>query len=650
MFEFIRTHQKLMLVFLLILIAPAFVLLGVSGYNLSQDENVIAEVGQYKITQALFDNEKRNQIESMRRRSGSENFDPAVFDTPESNQELLDLMITDFLIRSEVEKNFLAVSPDQIQKEVMQNPLFQQDGQFSFEQYEQALSARGFDAVQYEASIRYAAARSHVFEPLLKSHFMSKTVSGLIDDTQLSGRRVRIKLFDVSNYLPQVNITEEQALEYYKGNPTGFMSLEQADVEFVVLSPEAIRARLTVSEEEVNNYFEQNQSRFSTAEQRQARHILISVDDKQSESQALEKAQELKAKLVQAPDQFEALAKQFSQDPGSAQDGGNLGLISPNMMVKEFDNYVFSAAINQISDPIRTEFGYHLIEVTQILPAEVKVLDAVRDEIVNSIQAEKFTLEMVQAQSLFEERVFEIPDSYNEVAKDLGLTVQIQQGVVNEPGLLAGPLGQSAVLAELFNPEALQAKQNTKAIQVNDTLVSARVIDYKPAALKEFAIVRDEIIAQLRLQKAIELANQQAQSLLTKMNQSDANIEQQLEGFDPLRVVSAINPAGLSEQAARAILNVKALNLPTTTVVNLGAQGVLLVWVKEAVPSAVLKQESNPQVVQFYEQIIDRTYNEALLDAAREVLFNRYGVKQLKAFDTHETLPLASESNPTALN
>lgn len=630
MFEFIRSHQKLMQFMLLIFIAPAFVLLGVSGYSTAPDAEALAVVGEHSITQQEFDQAKRNQIERARQQGGPD-FDPAVFDTPEVNEQLLQALVNDYLIQKAVETEYLTASDETLQQAILENPLFQKDGRFDKEAYTNALGARGLTPTQYEANLRYNIARTQVLDPLLVANFSSKAVSKLVDNAQLAGKAVRSRSLSLTPYLAEVKVEHAEVKAFYEANTARFMIPEKVDVEYLVLDPELVKKGIEVSQDDVASYYEQNKSRFADPEERKASHILLTVDAPADESSVKEKAQGILDQLKADPSKFAALAKEFSQDPGSASNGGDLGYFGRGMMVPEFDSSVFSLKKNEISDLIKTDFGYHIIKVTDIKGGEVKPLADVREQILDEIKGQKLTLRMAEAQDIFSEKVFEGGQSFAEVETALGLKSQTKKGVTRNPIEGEGVLSNPDLLTEIFNADSIENRNNTKAVTVGDSLVSARVLNYTAATPKAIEDVENEIVTSLKIQKASEAALKDAEALAAKLK-DEATREQALKEFGEIKTVSALTSGGLPALASQAVLDVEASELPASKVVGLGDQGYLVAWVTEQVPAAQIKLDAEPQLVKAYESISKRAYNEAIALAARDALAKRVGVEMLKDF------------------
>lgn len=634
MFEFIRNNQKIMQFVLLLFVAPAFALFGLEGYNtVSADANALAIVGDHPISQEEFDDVKRQRIEEARAQSG-ENFDPKVFESPEINRQLLDTLVLQYLLQQSVQKQYLTASDTALAEDISRTPLFQVDGKFDLETYKRELAARGLTPTQHEANVRFGLARNQVLDPVLRASFFPETLKAQLDDVQLAGRVVRVKNIDLAPYIANVNITDEQISAYYETNKAQFMAAQKADVEYVVLSPNTIKSKIELSDADIAAYYEQNKARFSTPEERRARHILLDAEKEGSTAEELKaKAEKVLADLKANPGKFAELAKQVSIDPGSAAQGGDLGFFAKGAMVPEFEQAVFSQKKGELSGLVKSQFGYHIVEVTDIRGGDVQALDAVKSIISDEIKNQKMTVQYADAQGRFSELVYEGGQSFDNAVKALGLQLESFNGLT--PGLADLPeaLKDSKVQAEIFSTESVQNKNNTKAIQVGDSMVSARIVNYTPAAARPLADVRNAIQARLTQEEATKAALKDADALAAKLDAEKPVAESDLlAGFSDSKTVSALGAEGLPGLLAQSVLNTGVSELPKAKVVGLGANGYAVAWVESSAPSAEIKAKADPQVVQYYENIAGQVYQEALLLAARDAMKKRVEVEIKKTF------------------
>lgn len=619
---------------LLLFIAPAFALFGLEGYNtVSADANALAVVGDHKITQEEFDQAKRAQIEEARAQSGP-NFDPKVFESPEINRQLLDTLVLQYLLQQSVKKQYLTVSDKALFDDIARNPLFQVDGKFDLETYKRELAARGLTALQHEANVRFGLSRNQVLDPVLRASFFPATLKKQLDDVQLSGRIIRVKNISLAPHMAKVVLTNDQVEAYYQKNLTQFMAQQKANVEFVVLSPEVIKSKIQVSEADVAAYYEQNKARFSDPEERRARHILLDAEKKDISADDLKaNAEKVLAELKANPLQFAELAKKHSIDPGSANQGGDLGFFGRGAMVPEFEQAVFSQNKGELSGLIKSQYGYHIVEVTDIRGGKVLPLVDAQARIVDEIKNQKMATQYADAQGQFTELVYEGGQSFENVVKALGVKTETFNNLTQASSGAPEVLKDAKLIAELFSADSVKNKNNTKAVQVGDVLVSARILDYTAAAPIPLPEVKSFIEVRLKQDEATKLALKEAEELATKLDSEKPQAEAKLlADFAPSKLVSALSAEGIPGAVTNAVLDMGVADLPKSKLVPMGANGYVVVWVESAASSSDVKAKVDPIVVQYYENISEQFYQEALLLASRDVIKKRIEVDVKKSF------------------
>jgi len=634
MFEFIRNNQKIMQFVLLLFIAPAFALFGLEGYSTVNNEaNAYAVVGDYAISPEEFDQVKRQRIEEARAQAGA-NFDPALFELPAFNNQLLDTLVLQYLLQQSVQKQYLTASDQALANDISRTPLFQVDGKFDLDTYKRELAARGLTPSQHEANVRFGLARNQVLDPLLRASFFPEKLATQLDDVQLAGRVVRVKNLDLGPYLAKAEVTEEQIATYYETNQSAFLSPQKADIEYVVLSPDTIKSRIEVSDADAQAYYEQNKARFSTPEERRARHILIPLqEDGKSEDDQKAKAEKLLAQVKANPSSFSELARENSSDTGSAAQGGDLGFFGKGAMVEAFENAVFSQKKGEVSDLVKTQFGFHIIEVTDIRGGEVQPFNEVKALILDEIKGQKMTAQFADAQGRFAELVYEGGQSFANVQEALGLQPQSFSALTQVSPAAPDLLKDSKVLTEIFSKESIESKNNTKAVQVGEQFVSARIVNYIEAKVRPIEEVRGAIQTRLKQEQAQAAALKDAQALVAQLNESKPAADSELlTEFREPKTISALGADGLPGQVVEAVLNTGVASLPMAKVIGLGSNGYTVAWVQASAPSSEIKAKADPQIVQYYENIAGQAYQEALLLASRDAMKKRIEVEIKKQF------------------
>jgi peptidyl-prolyl cis-trans isomerase D len=393
MFEFIRTHQKLMQILLAILIVPSFIFVGVAGYENTGDEaNIVAKVGDQSITRQEWEAAQRNQLDSFRQRMGAQ-FDQKLFDTPEFKQNVLERLVADRAVAAEMVRSHLTVADSVLQKQILDTPgLRKDDGSFDMERYKALLGAQGLSPAGYEAQLRRDMALQQLGGAVQGTGIVPRAVAKQISDFGAQEREVQEQLFPAAQYLPQVKVTDEMVKAFYDKNSKLFEVPEQARIEYVVFSAAAVEAQVSVSDAEVAAYYEANKARFASPESRRASHILVTVGKDASaadKAAAKAKAEAILAEVQKAPADFAKIAKAKSQDPSSAEQGGDLNELEKGSLPKALEDKAFSMKQGEIAGPIETEFGYHVVTITALKPSTTKPLDEVKDTIAADLKKQK---------------------------------------------------------------------------------------------------------------------------------------------------------------------------------------------------------------------------------------------------------------------
>lgn len=566
MFDFIRTHQRLMQFLLLLLIFPSFAFFGLEGYSRLTDDSGVAKVAGQTITKEEWDAAHRQQLERMRQAYGNQ-FDSKIFDSPQARRAILDNLIAQRALGAEVVASKLVVPDQALQQTILQIPgLTKPDGSFDNDQYRVLLAAQGMTQKSYEAGLRREMALQQLNAAIQNTAFAPKTVAENLSSLNDQERTVQMLNFKPDSYAAQVKVSDDMLKAYYDKNGARFETPEQADIEYVVLDAAAVAAQAVVTDDDIKAYYDQNQKQYATEEQRRASHILITVKKDASaadKAAAKSKAESLVAQLRKNPGDFAKLAKANSQDPGSAANGGDLGYFTRDAMVKPFADAAFSLKQGEISDPVESDFGYHVIEVTGIKPASVKPLESVKAEIGAEIKKQIAAKKYSDMADQFNNLVYENGDSLKAVSDKLKLKIQTASGVTRVPNPAAGtaPYNNAKFLAALFTDDVIKAKHNTEAVQTApNTLVAGRMVSYKPVTKRPFEEVKADV------QKAVLAA--QEQSLAVKAGQerlAQLQAKDDATGFSEPKVVSRVKSEGWTQEAFTAVMKVDAAKLPAYT-------------------------------------------------------------------------------------
>lgn len=576
MLEYIRTHQRLMQFLLLLFIIPSFGLVGIEGYSSFRDsDNAVAKVAGKSITQQEWDAAQREQMERFRQRFGAQ-FDAKMFDTPEAKQTILDNLIAQRALAAEAARNRLTVSEQSLQQTIMSIPNMRTaDGKFDRERYLAQLGAMGMSPITYQANLRQDMIMEQLNTAIQSSAFAPKTVTTQLSDINDQVREVQDMIFKTADYLPQVKVTDAQLQAYYKDNSKQFELPEQVKAEYIVLNSDAVAAQISVGEADIKSYYEQNLKRFTVDELRRASHILINAKSDASNAEktaAKEKAQAILEKVRKNPADFAKLAKENSQDTGSAERGGDLDFFGKGMMVKPFEEVAFKLKQGEISDLVQSEFGYHIIQLTAITPAKVKPFEEVKAEAAADIKKQLASKKYTELAEIFTNLTYEQADSLKPAADKLNLKIETVANLTRQPNPAVAPTApynNKKFLNALFSDDALKNKRNTEAVEVApNTLIAGRVAEYKPVTLRPFDEVKAVIRERVTQAEATKLAKQAGEAKLAELKSG-----KDAANFASPKMISRSNGQGLSPQALTELMKADITKLPAYTGVDFPGLG-----------------------------------------------------------------------------
>lgn len=604
MLEFIRTHRRLMQFLLLLIIFPSFAFFGLESYTrMSDREPPVAKVAGQTITQREWDAAQGRQMERFRQMFG-EQFNVSMFDTPEARQGVLDNLIAQKALAAYVADNHLTVSDDTLRKTIAEiDGLKTADGKFDKQRYQALLAAQGLTPEKFEAGLRRDLAIQQSNAMIQGSSFAPKTIASHISLLNQQVREVQELPFTLDAYKSQIKFTDAMLQAYYDKNAAQFEIPETVKAEYIVLAPDVVEAQIHVSDEEVKAYYEQNLSRYKTDEQRRASHILISANKDAPAAQkaaAKEKAEKLLAQVRKNPADFAKLAKENSQDPGSAERGGDLDFFGKGMMVKPFEETVFALKEGEISNIVQSDFGFHIIRLTAIKPAATRMLAEVKTNVLDEIKQQKAGKKFTEMSEIFTNMVYEQSDSLKPVADKLGLKIETVNSLTKKPNPAlpkVAAFNQPKFLAALFADDAVRNKRNTEAVEVAPrVLIAGRVVEYKPVTktpMSEVKPVLEERVGAIEAEKLAKLAGEAKLAELRKGGTAT---------FGANLSVSRNKPGGMPPPALAPVMKADVSKLPAYVGVALPGRGYSIYRInkisEEAADDATLKAEQQ-QVDEF---------------------------------------------------
>ena len=601
MFDFIRDHKKIMQILLIILIFPSFVLFGIDGYKRFQNSgDVVATVNGVEITKEEWEQSHKNEVTRMR--ASMPNIDVAMFDSPAMKYGVLERMVQTRVLESSAKKLNLKVSDQRVALAIsgieglagIKKP----DGSLDIGKYKQLLASQGMTPEIFENRMRGEVAMRQVVNGVTQS---SVTFPAQIDvalDSFYQQREIQIAIFSASDFLAQAKPADEDVSKFFALHKNEYQSAESADIEYVVLSLDAIEKNITLNEADLKAYFDQNQATLAAKEERRASHILINAAASASDAdkqKAREKAQSVLDAIKKNPASFPDAAKKNSQDPGSAVKGGDLGFFARGAMVKPFEDAAYALKKGDISGLVQSDFGFHIIQLTDIKSATSDFNQArpVLEKELKNQQARKQFAEMAEQ---FSNLVYEQSDSFKPVVGKLKLDIQTAQNVTKEvkPDPKS-PWTNANLLKSLFSADSIKNLRNTEAIEAGpNTLVAARITKYFPAKQIPLEEIKPMIVQAVLVQKALELAKENGKSKLDEWKKAPEAA--QLQSPVVLSREQSMNlPGNLVDEAMRA----STAKLPILIGVDLGSRGYGIVKVNK-----VLENNTQTKSAQLRERFV----------------------------------------------
>lgn len=625
MFDSIRNHKKYLMGFLLILIIPSFVLFGVQGFtDFNQRGATVATVDGHDISQGDWDQAHRN--ESQRLREQMPNLDPKLLDSDAAKFATLERLVRDRVLAAAVEKDHLYTSDQRLARALQDDPsiaaLRKADGSLDIERYKQLVARQGLTPEGFEARMRSDLSLRQVIGGVQATGLAVPAVANVSLEAFFQRREVRVLPLLAKDFAAKVTLSDAEIEQFYKDNASLFQAPEQMDVEYLVLDANEIAKSLTLNEDDLRAYYKENVARLSGDEERRASHILLNAaaSAPAAEREAVKaKAQALLDQVRKAPETFAAVAKANSQDAGSAAKGGDLEFFGRGAMVKPFEEVVFSLKKGEISDLVETEFGYHIVQLTDIKAPKPKTFEEMRPAIEADLKKQQAQKRFAESADAFGNMVYEQAESLKPAADHFKLEVKTAKGVTRQPVPGGGVLANERLLAALFAADAIQSKRNTEAIETGSgQMTAARVVSHSPSRTLPLDEVRDSVRTRLIAQRAAQLAKAEGAKRLAALKSGSDT------GALPASVVVSRNsPQGLPAPALSAALTANAAQLPAWAGVDLGDQGYAIVKVEKVLPRTA--PAAGNQEVQQYSQ----WWNAAEAQAHYELLKQRFKVKIL---------------------
>ncbi|MBS0289383.1 MAG: SurA N-terminal domain-containing protein [Proteobacteria bacterium] len=499
------------------LIGITFVLFGTESLFQSNSSQTVAKVQGTTITQRQLDLAYKRYLNQP----GSEPL--ALLEPSSIKKEILQSMIDEAVLIQGATKMGLAVSPSQVSLTLESIPVFLSDGRFSPERYSRFLVSSGYTDESFHLYIRDALIRHQLQLGLMQSAFALSSDADLLVKYIMQKRDLRYLTIERASLENDMTLSEEEEKQFYQSHLKEFMSPEQIALAYVVLSQNDLIAQYQPTDDEIRAYYHENESLFNEPERARVSQIFIALPkdaDNKAVGLAEQRMQEIRQKLQQG-ESFNSLVQAYSEDPQSKKNDGELDWFSPGEMIAEFDTAAFALKPGEISPPVRTEFGLHLIKLLEKKEAKISSFGNVKDKVLAKMKQEWAQEQLASKAEQLGELAYDHPDSLQPIVDKLGLKIQKTDLFTKSAGVQESFLQNPIVLASAFSATVKDDKNNSEALKLdNENYVVLRVSDHIPAKQLTFDEVKENIIARLKVEKSSALAAKKAKEIYETINKN----------------------------------------------------------------------------------------------------------------------------------
>jgi peptidyl-prolyl cis-trans isomerase D len=624
MFDFVRSHNKLLQIGLGVLIIPAFGIFGVQSYTSMNGEEsaTVASVDGHNISRAEWDQQQRKDVDTARAQNPT--VDVKALESPEARRASLDSIVRDRVMQAAVAHENLAVTSDRVDSYIRNSPDLAEFRALKPADRDVWLAQRGLSRDSLFAVITDQITRSQPLRGVTSSGIVPAAAASAALDALMNQREIQWQRFDTKDYAAAIQPTDAQIQAYYadKAHAAEFVAPEQAKIDYVVLDANTLKSQVAVTDDQLHKYYDDHKAQYTAPEERRASHILINVAPGASPADiaaAKAKADALLAEVRKNPASFADVAKRSSQDVGSAAQGGDLDFMRPNAIPGPFSDTLFKMKQGDISDVVRSDAGFHIIELTGVRGGSAKPFDEVRAQVEDQLRTQEAQKLFAADAEKFTNTVYEQPDSLQPAIDAFKLTKQT--AVVQRkpaPGI-AGPAGSQRLLDAVFGNEALHGKHNTEAVETGPSqLTSAHLVDYTPQHVRPLAEVHDQVVESVRKAQAMAAASKDGQARVAAATK-DATLALPLTA-----TVSRRGAPNVPPEVAQAALKVDLSKGPVVTGLALPDGSYAVIRVVKSLPRAA---DANDQEAAALKGQVDQAFEEAEALAIYDSMKTRYKTK-----------------------
>jgi peptidyl-prolyl cis-trans isomerase D len=524
MLQFIRERaQGVVAVIIILFLCLTFLLWGIDEYMRAARQVIVAEVNGEDIDLGAY----QANFQRLRQRAQAElgdQFDSSIWAEESTKKRALDFLVEERLLTQAIDDSRLRISDPQIAGFIRGAETFTVDGKFSLERYKQAVNMLGFTEAGFEAQARNDLAVQQLRAGVALSAFATEPEAERLAQLFAQKRDIGYVLIEPGEP-DSVTVSDADAEAYYKANHDLFRIDEKVTLEYLELSLEKLKKEISVDDQLLTAHYDASTDAYTTQEQRSANHILVQLKagaSAEEDAAAKAKIETLRA-LVEGGMSFEEVAKQNSDDIGSRAEGGDTGLFPRGVMAPEFEEAVFAMQPGEMSQPVKTEFGYHLIRVREIKPGGTKSFEDVRHEVEDAYrleQAENLYFDRAEA---FSNAVTEHPDSLEAAADAMNLEPQSIEPLTR---LEVEERFSAEVASAAWEPEVLTEGLASMPIEIGNTrIVAVRVVSHAPSRVPAFTEIKDDAIAALRDERLRQAVRTRGEAVLARLEQGEAVAE-----------------------------------------------------------------------------------------------------------------------------
>jgi len=564
----------------LVLITIGFSFFGIESYFIANIDTSVAKVGDTKITQEEFRDRFNQYRQRMLQMMGTA-ADPSFLDRPEIKQQVLDQLVDEKVLLAANDKLGVQVTPESIRKEILGIPAFQSEGKFDADQYKMLLASQGMSPAGFEQRVRDDLGVRELPQQV------GSTVLITNDEVdaylRLKDQRRDFRYVKLDKPAPKsTEVADADIDAYYKAHTADFMVPERVSLDYIELEGSKLDVNLTPDDSVLKDRYEKEKARFVTNEQRLASHILIKVGGKggpDDQKQALAKAEDIEKQLKDGK-KFDELAKQNSDDLGSKNQGGDLGWLDKGTTDEAFETALFALQKGEISAPILTSEGYHVIDLRDIRPGKTRSFDEVKPELAKQYADSEKERVYAEKAGKLTDLTYQDPSSLEPAAKDLGLKVEKTALFARTGG--EGIAGNPAVAKAAFSDGVLVQNNNSDPIEIGPNhVVVVRIAEHKPSTPIPLDAVKDAVRGKILAERVSKEAKERADALFAEIGKGQTL--DQLAAADKLKVEDqkgigrdAANVDSVLVKAAFAMPR-PAEGKPGSQLVDLGGDGYALV-------------------------------------------------------------------------